>query len=190
MRIENLFHRSLLAEWLAVVSSLCFTFFLAEGYRWSWFFGGLASVIYVFLVFRRKLFAETALHLFYFGAAILGWINWGETANLSIAEPIPLHQHLIWIASGVFLTLSLGWILNRFSMAHNPYLDSFTTVFSILATVLMVQYVRANWLYWIVIDLASIYLYGQRKMFPSVVLYLAYTLLAINAYLSWGTVES
>lgn len=190
MRIENLFHPSQLTEWLAVASSLCFTFFLAQGHRWSWFFGAIASVLYVFLVYRRRLYAESALHLFYLGSALVGWFNWGESESLSIAEPMPINKHLIGIASGLVLTFLLGWLLRTFSSAQTPYLDSFTTIFSILATVLMVHYVRANWLYWIVIDLASIYLYGKRKMYPSTLLYWVYTLLAINAYVSWGIVES
>ena len=70
--------------------------------------------------------------------------------------------------------------------AHLPYLDALTTVFGIIATLMMVEYVRANWLYWIGIDLASALLYARRQMWPTVLLYLVYTVMALYAYLNWG----
>lgn len=175
------------AEWLAVFLSLCFTYFLGEEYRWSWWLGGSASLIYIFLVARKKLFAETALHLFYIIMAIMGYRNWGVASEDMLGLRVDGIQHVFVVVSGLVLSVLTGAALKKFSSAKTPLLDATTTVFSILATLMMVAYVRENWLYWIIIDLASIGLYAGRRMWPTAILFLLYSLLALNAYLSWGT---
>jgi nicotinamide riboside transporter PnuC len=63
-------------EWSAVALSLGFTLLLAEQFRWAWILGGLASLIYLKLVWQKGLWAETALHLFYLIMSIRGYSNW------------------------------------------------------------------------------------------------------------------
>jgi len=173
------------AEWLAVILSLAFTYFLGEEYRWSWFFGFAASSIYFFLVWKKGLLAESFLHLFYLVMALIGWVNWGSDSGIILNEPLSLSTHIVLISLGIILTLSTSAILKKKTKAKTPYVDSFTTVFSIIGTLLMISYFRENWLYWIVVDLVSIYLYALRKMWPTVVLFVLYTLLAFNAYHQW-----
>jgi nicotinamide mononucleotide transporter len=98
---------------------------------------------------------------------------------------LTMNEHLSRMAVGVVFSLILGFLLSRTS-AQLPYLDALTTVFGIIATLMMVHYVRANWLYWIGIDLASVILYARRQMWPTVLLYLVYTVMALYAYLNWG----
>ena len=173
-------------EWSAVALSLGFTLLLAEQFRWAWILGGLASLIYLKLVWQKGLWAETALHLFYLIMAIRGYANWTSDMEGQMAlGSLTMNEHLSRMAVGVVFTLILGFSLSRTS-AQLPYLDALTTVFGIIATLMMVHYVRANWLYWIGIDLASVILYARRQMWPTVVLYLVYTVMALYAYLNWG----
>ncbi len=172
-------------EWLAVLFSLAFTYFLGEEQRWSWFFGFAASSLYFFLVWKKGLLAEAFLHLFYLVMAVMGWMNWGAESGILLQEALELSVHLKLIAFGLAITFLSGFLLKSKTQAKTPYVDAFTTVFSIIGSFLMVGYFRENWLYWIVIDLVSIYLYGMRKMWPTVILFICYTALAINAYYQW-----
>jgi nicotinamide mononucleotide transporter len=45
--------------------------------------------------------------------------------------------------------------------------------------------VLENWLYWIVIDVVSIYLYYNRELHLTSLLFLAYTIIAIFGYFMW-----
>ena len=72
-----------------------------------------------------------------------------------------------------------------------PQLDAFTTVFSVVGTWWMTQGDPANWLYWMVIDAVSIYLYAKRGMPWGALLFALYTLLAVDGWfagISWFTV--
>ena len=66
-----------------------------------------------------------------------------------------------------------------------PLLDSFTTVFSVFATIMVVKKVLENWLYFIAVDIASIYLYYSRDLDQTAILFMVYTLIAIFGYFNW-----
>jgi len=93
-----------------------------------------------------------------------------------------LPYHLPYILFGTIAVAGLGWCLKRKTDAKTPYLDAFTSVFSLIATWLMIHYVHENWLYWIVIDLVAIFLYGQRKMYISALLFALFLIMAVDGY--------
>ena len=69
--------------------------------------------------------------------------------------------------------------------ADLAYLDSFTTCFAVVTTYLVAKKVLENWLYWVVIDAASIYLYYLKGFYPTLVLFIFYTLMACWGYKRW-----
>ena len=83
------------------------------------------------------------------------------------------------------LTVLLGYILTTYTDAKMPLLDSLTTIFSIIATVMVIKKVLENWLYFIVIDIASIYLYFYRDLTQTAILFAVYTIIAIYGYFNW-----
>jgi nicotinamide mononucleotide transporter len=171
------------AEAVAVAASLAYTLLLSYGNILAWPFALLASVVFFELTRRRQLYAEAALHIFYFLMALWGWWQWSQPA---LAAPHIGALHHLFIAVGCAAAIwALGrWLTTR-THAALPYLDAFTTVAALPATLLMVWAVPENWLYWIVIDAASIALYLQRDLKLSAALYALYTLLAINGYWQW-----
>ena len=113
---------------------------------------------------------------FYIGLAGLGLIGYGNDVQISGLF------HLILLSGAVIGTVVLGVILRKTTDAMLPFLDAFTTVFSLAATWLMINMIHENWLYWIVIDTVSIYLYAKRGLKLSSVLFLLYLLLALDGY--------
>ena len=80
----------------------------------------------------------------------------------------------------------LFYIVNLFfPKAQRPLIDSFTTVFSFIATYLTAKKWIENWLYWIVIDAVTVYLYFSRGLNIYALLMLAYSVIAIFGYLEW-----
>ena len=75
--------------------------------------------------------------------------------------------------------------LKKYSKAKMPLEDSFTTVFSIIATLVMVNYVHENYLYWMVIDAVSVHLYWKRELYFGSLLYVVYTALVTAGYFGW-----
>ncbi len=179
----NLLQRGL--EWGAVIAGLVYTILLIQQNIWSWPFAILSSSLFFLLVSRRGLYAEAALHLFYIGMAVYGWYFFNKPA-VREAWDFSLQAHLLFITILWAAAFGLGYLLKTYTKASLPFLDSFTTVFSMGATLLMVNLILENWLYFIGINLLSVWLYAARKLWISAGLMLVYAVLAFMGYFSWA----
>lgn len=169
-----------IAEVTAVVFSLAYTFlYLNEVYTQGFIAAIIGSSIFMILCWRKQIYAEAALHVFYVGMAIVGVVGWGASVKLIDAS---FAAHAPWLFVGATASLGLGFVLKKTTNARLPYLDAFTTIFSLIATWFMVTYVHENWLYWIVIDTAAIFLYAYRRMPFAATLFVIYLLMAIDGY--------
>ena len=105
-------------------------------------------------------------------------------------EPLPISR---WSASAnvtailavCALSLLTGFALQQHTEAASPFLDSFTTWGAVLTTWMVARKLLENWLYWIVIDSVSIYLYISRDLDMTAALFAAYTLIAVFGYRQW-----
>jgi nicotinamide mononucleotide transporter len=148
-----------------------------KGYLpWAFIPAALGAGLFAYICWNKKIYAESALQVFYIGLAGLGLIGYGNDVQISGLF------HLILLSGAVIGTVVLGVILRKTTDAMLPFLDAFTTVFSLAATWLMINMIHENWLYWIVIDTVSIYLYAKRGLKLSSVLFLLYLLLALDGY--------
>lgn len=168
----------------AVAFSLAYTFLIARSSAWAWPCALAASLLFMRLVWEKKLLAESALHFFYLITAVYGWIYF-EKSEGTPGEHLPVPMHMVLVGGATLITALAGYYLKKSRRAALPYLDSATTVFSILATLLMVRLIPENWLYWIVIDAVSAILYFKRGLFISAGMFLVYTALSAYGYWSW-----
>ena len=83
------------------------------------------------------------------------------------------------------LALAFGYFFDAYTPAAATYLDAFVTVFAMLATWLMTRKILENWLYWIIIDAASVYLFASRGAWLLSAVMVVYTGIAVMAYLGW-----
>jgi nicotinamide mononucleotide transporter len=169
----------ILLEALAVLFSLLYTFLYLRQSPWSYLFGGLGALLFVVLCYQRKIYAESVLQIFYIGFALYGFLNIGAEWRVISSD---LTFHIPYVLAGVVGVGAVGYFLQKRTSSTLPYLDAFTTVFSIIATWIMVNYVHENWLYWIVIDTVSIWLYAKRKLYLGSALFVLYLLMAIDGY--------
>ena len=75
--------------------------------------------------------------------------------------------------------------MTNYTHADFAYLDSFTTCFAVVTTYLVAKKILENWLYWIVIDAASMYLYYEKGYYPTLALFVFYTLMAGWGFKTW-----
>lgn len=114
--------------------------------------------------------------------ALYGWLNWGEYGVNSYS----LNTHLLVLGITVLGMVILGFYLKKFTESKSPFLDSFTTIFSLSATWLMVNFINEMWLYLIAVNAVSMLLYYQRGMKLSVLLFAFYTYISLAMWFGWG----
>lgn len=173
-------------EWLAVISSIIYVILAAKRLILCWLFAFIGSALFVYLCYIGNLYIESVLQLFYVAMALVGWFTWkNSNSDNSPIKKWGSNKHLINILLSGFLALLIGCVFDKYTAQENPYIDSFTTCYSLSATYMVTRKIIGNWIYWIAIDLVSIYLYAQRDYYLTAVQYGLFTLLAIYGYMVW-----
>ena len=173
-------------QWMAFLSSIVYVILAAKENIWCWAFGILAVSLSFFIYLQSRLFSDASLQVFYFGMSIYGWIHWNRhppNQRLRI-QTLPMEKHFMWILIGFGGTFLLGRFWTLFDAAL-PYIDAFTTSFSIIATFFVARKILENWIYWIIIDLVCIGVYIQRAIPLFALLFTIYTVIAVFGYFQW-----
>ena len=174
-------------ELVAVILALAYVWLAAKQNSWCWPCALLSTAIYTYLFWEVTLPFHVLLNVYYMLMAIYGWRQWqGPSSKVLPVTSWRGKQHMLCIAllmAGSFL-LSKG-ISSVFDEQY-LYLDASITIFSLFTTVLVAHKVRENWIYWIVIDLFSAYLFFSKGLILTSLLFLLYTFFAFYAYMQWG----
>jgi nicotinamide mononucleotide transporter len=178
-QLKQLNKTHLALEVLAIVFGVLYTVLYIKGDKTCFYYAFLGAGIYGYLCYKKQLIAETFLQLFYIATAIYGWLNWGEDYT---ETQYPLTLNLIILGTTIIGVIGVGYLLKQKTKAKLPYIDAFTTVFCISGTWLMVNFVHVNWLYFMGANAVSIFLYYQRGLKLSVLLYAFYVYLAVVGY--------
>ncbi len=175
-------------EAVAVLAAIGYLVLAIRQNIWCWLFAGISTAIYVWLFFGAKLYMESVLNLFYFGMAIYGWAVWyrgtGDHEDLPVSV-WPMQSHAVAIAGIAVLAMANGWMLDTWTDAAFPYVDSATTWGAIWATFLVARKVFENWYYWLVIDAASVVIYWQRELEFTALLFVVYLLMIPFGIVAW-----
>jgi len=153
-----------------------------------WYCAFFSTAIYVYIFGDVSLYMESALNVYYMGMAVYGWLQWQKGgANHSGVEIVrwTAKHHIICILVILIASVISGYLLSVNTDARLPYLDSFTTWASVLTTVMVARKVLENWLYWIVINSVSIYLYIDRDLDQTAAMFTLYLVLSVLGYVAW-----
>ena len=180
-------------ELIAMLLALAYLLFASVGSIWCWPAAFISTALYTYIFYDVALLMESALNVYYLIMAVYGYWIWQQDSTQKKLDNIPSLNIVSWqfrvhIKACVALTIisiGLGFVMANYTAADFPYLDTFTTVFAVFATYLVAQKVLENWLYWIVIDAASIYLYMAKSLTPTVVLFVIYVFIATWGYFKW-----
>jgi nicotinamide mononucleotide transporter len=175
-------------EAAAVVLGIAYLLLAVREHISCWYAAFLSTAIYLFVFWDARLLMESALQLYYMGMAVYGWWQWqhgGEdNSSLPVSRWQP-RQHIVALLAVLVFSLVSGYLLRAHTEAANPFLDSLTTWGAVLTTWMVARKVLENWLYWLVIDALSIYLYLDRELYLTAGLFAAYIIIAIFGYLAW-----
>ncbi len=176
-----------LLEWITFVTALAYVYFAAQKKLITWLFALISVGLTFYLDVIGKLYIESGLQVFYFAMAIYGWINWkkAEKNDLLITR-WSIQLHLLNIFASAFLALLVGYIFDNYTEQSTPFLDAFTTCFSLVATLMVVKRVIENWLYWIFINVGMVVLYMNNGFEILAAQYGIFVVLALYGYWSWN----
>ena len=175
-------------ETLAVALGIGYLLLAMRESSLCWYCAFLSTALYVWIFGDVSLYMESALNVYYMAMAIYGWLQWQRGgADKSGVKIIrwTARQHILGVAIILAASVTSGYLLSSNTAAKLPYLDSFTTWASVFTTIMVAQKVLENWLYWIVINSVSIYLYIDRGLDQTAAMFFLYLVLASIGFLTW-----
>ena len=176
-------------EVVATALALSYTVLAIRHSLWCWPAALVSTVLTLQIMLSANLYTDALLQLYYAGMALYGWWNWQQLRNQSgdLRQVVEwrLPQHLVLIALTALAGLLLGYLMQRYTSTDFAWLGAQISCFAVVTTFLVAKKVVSNWLYWIVIDAASIYMYLQKDLYFFTALFVIYTLTAASGYFAW-----
>ncbi len=181
-------------EFVAVVFGLASVWFAKQEKILVYPTGIISVLIYIFICFNVKLFADAGINLFYFIMSVYGWYMWTKKTD---KPPLKISFNSLkdWIITGLVFLLSLGviiFLLKYFNgddtdywSTNVPYIDTFTTSVFIVAMLLMALKKVESWIFWIIGDVISVPLYTYKGLVFTSFQFLVFLILAVMGYVEW-----
>ncbi len=157
---------------------------------------GIVNVlIYIYICFAAKLYANAGINAVYFISNVYGWYLWGRSSEgegkLKISHNNILQNILSWASIVAIYAVALMVLryANRTDTAYLesnlPYIDSFNTAFFLVATILMAFKKVENWIFWTVGNVVSIPIYVSQGLYFTGVQYFIFLILAVSGWIEW-----
>jgi nicotinamide mononucleotide transporter len=150
---------------------------------------GIASVLlYAWIYFDARLYAEAGLQLVWLALLIYGWWNWLYGGTNRTELPVARTPRWGWsasLASGALMTAAIFAFQRAFTDNPNPLTDSSIAAWSIVAQWMTAKKWIESWALWLAVNAVAVPLYVVRQMMPTAVLYAVLFVLAIEGWRKW-----
>lgn len=193
------FIQFLFSDWIqtiGVVTGAGAVLFLAlnKG-RIGWTLGIINAAFFTVLMFRYMLYADVILNVYYLFTSAFGLVYWlGWMTKKEKKEPAKIthltwktfsYVVLVWLAG----TAIMGWSLDTFTNTDVAYIDSFTTVGSLIGQFLLAKKIFENWWIWIFVDVIDIGLYMFKDLPMVAGMTVIYMIFCVIGIIDWRKVE-
>ena len=196
-------------EVFGAVTGILFVFLEIRQTIWLWPVGIITSVVYIWVFFTGKLYADMSLQGYYLFISFLGWYWWARgsgrraqgagqkeegtgrraqgSGQLEELQVTRLKLRTSVVLSAVFMPLfAVMWlVLDRLTDSPVPEWDSFITSLSIIATWMLARKIYEHWFLWIVVNTVATGLFLTRGLYPTVILYFFYGVMSFAGLKAW-----
>jgi len=179
-------------NWIEIVGAILSLIYLYLSIKQKislWIFGFLSSALYIVVFFQTKFYADMSLQFYYLVISVYGWFNWKygkpDTGQELPATKITKRLILQLGASSILIYVIYYLVLAKFTDSTIPKADSLVGMLSVIGTWMLARKLIENWLVWIVADGIATGLFFYKGLYPTAVLFIIYTIMAIVGYWQW-----
>ncbi len=160
----------------------------------SYIFGTLNTVLYAYIAFNARYYGSVMLNiLYYMPMNFIGFALWKKNMNIETQEVIKrklkINQQILLIIICLISIYFYGNILRNIG-GNMPYIDSMSTVISIVAQILCVKRYMEQWFLWIVVDVITVIMwigafFTGGESIATLIMWTIYLLNAIFMFVKW-----
>ncbi len=151
---------------MGIISSLAGVMYVlctGKGKLSAYIFGTVNSVLYAIIAFKSAYYGETMLNiLYYLPMQFVGFRVWSKNMSEQTHEVnkrhMQNHERLITLLIIIILTYFYGLFLRHIGDTM-PFIDSFTTVASVIAMIVTIKMYSEQWWIWFAVNLFSVYMW-------------------------------
>ena len=185
-------------NWISIIAALTGVWCViltGKGKRSSFIFGVVNVVFYAWLAFMVPYYGEVMLNLLYYlPMNFVGFIAWRKHMNKESGEVIkqrlPLKKGVLVYAATAAAIGAYGFVLQLMG-GKLPYIDSMSTVVSVVAQILSIKRLTEQWVLWIVVDVVTVimwlvnFLQGGETL-ATLAMWSVYLINAIIMFIKWN----
>lgn len=132
--------------------------------------------------------------LYYFPLQFYGFYIWSKNINKETKEvkkrSMSKNKLILLFATVVVATILYGIVL-KYIGGNLPFVDSFSTVVSVVAMIISIKMFAEQWLLWIAVDVVTVFMWGYAffvqgdESIATLLMWIVYLLNAIIMYIKW-----
>lgn len=175
-------------ELFAVAFGLLSVWYMKKESLLAFPFGIVNVLIYVYIFFSSRLFANAGINGFFFLMSVYGFYNWSRkdsnNKTIRIGQCSKLELLLNFLALAVFFII-IRFLLIRYTSSQIPTWDSLTTAIYIIAQWMLSQKKIENWILWISADTIMVVMCVWEGLYFTSFQYFVFTIIATLGFLEW-----
>lgn len=158
-------------NWISLVAAvtgvLCVVL-TGKGKRSSFIFGLVNTVMYAIVALKAKYYGEVMLNLLYYlPMNFVGFFAWTKHMNDDTGEVVkqrlPFKKSIFVYLLTAIAIFIYGFILKKMG-GNLPYIDSMSTVVSVVAQILSIRRLVEQWVLWIIVDIVTVIMWAVNFM--------------------------
>lgn len=179
---------------IAALTGVWCVILTGKGKRSSFIFGTVNVVFYALIAMKAKYYGEVMLNLlYYFPMNFVGWFLWKRHMNDESGEVIkrslPIKKSIVLYGCTAAAIFLYGLVLKAIN-GNLPFIDSMSTVVSVVAQILSVKRLTEQWVLWIVVDVVTVIMWAVNfanggESIATLLMWSIYLLNAVFMYIKW-----
>lgn len=158
----SLFWKENLIGFICSVTGVICVALVSKGSIKNYWFGIINVITYAYLALQANYMGEVMLNaLFYLPMQFIGLYMWNKNLKKNVEIQVKKLSISQWLygSLGTLIVIGIyGLVLIKLG-SNLPFIDSTTTILSIIAMILMNARYSEQWLLWIIINVFTIYLW-------------------------------
>jgi nicotinamide mononucleotide transporter len=139
-----------------------------KGKLMAYLFGAINCALYAIISYQAKYYGETMLNaIYYLPMQFVGFVVWKKNMNVETGEVKKRHMswklRLLSLAAIAVTTWLYGLLLAHLG-GNMPYIDSFTTMCSVIAMIVSIGMYSEQWWIWVGVNVFTIVLWTKDFM--------------------------
>lgn len=168
----------------------------AKGKISNYYFGIVNVILYAVVAYQSKFYGEVMLNILYFLPMTIGAIFLWKKHKVSEDRPddvriitLEWKERILWFVGSVFAILGYTYLLYVLK-GNLPWVDSITTVASIVAMIILARRAIEQWILWIFVDILTVVMWviaikqGAGDI-TVLIMWIAYLINAVYGYMNW-----